>query len=418
MNNRTVLHIDVNSAYLSWEAIERLEQGNPLDLREIDAIIGGNPKTRRGIVLAKSIPAKRFGIQTGETLHTAFQKCPHLTVVPPNYALYMRCSDAMKALLESYVPKVQRFSVDEFFIELTQCNRLYGNALDLADLLRKTIKNELGFTVNIGISSNKLLAKIASDFVKPDRVHTLYLHELQEKLWPLPVSELYMVGRRTLPKLLTMGIHTIGDLATTHPEWLFSKLKTHGLVLHDYANGIESTRIQSDTANGPKGIGNSTTIPYDIETLEEAQMILLSLTESVCARLRAEYMRASLIGITIKYADFTHYSHQRQLDFYCNQTTLLFEIAKQLLEELWDGNAIRHLGIRISKFQSNDFYQYSLLDPKNCDQLSTLDYTIDTLRMRFGKDILKRGCFANSPYKSITGGTADDADYPMMSSFL
>jgi len=147
-------------------------------------------------------------------------------------------------------------------------------------------------------------------------------------------------------------------------------------------------------------------------------MILLSLTESVCARLRAEYMRASLIGITIKYADFTHYSHQRQLDFYCNQTTLLFEIAKQLLEELWDGNAIRHLGIRISKFQSNDFYQYSLLDPKNCDQLSTLDYTIDTLRMRFGKDILKRGCFANSPYKSITGGTADDADYPMMSSFL
>ena len=194
-NKPIIMHIDVNSAFLSWEACYRLQQGDLLDLRTIPSIVGGNPDTRRGIVLAKSVPAKEFNIKTGESLYSALQKCPTLTIVAPRFDLYLKCSNSLIKLLEEYSPSIQRYSIDECFLDYTNMEQHFGDPLSAAHKIKERIKNELGFTVNIGISNNKLLAKMASDFQKPDAVHTLYPHEIKEKMWPLPVGDLFMVGR-------------------------------------------------------------------------------------------------------------------------------------------------------------------------------------------------------------------------------
>lgn len=415
---RIVMHIDVNSAYLSWEAVYRLEQGESLDLRTVPAIVGGNPKTRRGIVLAKSIPAKRYGIQTGETLHTALQKCPQLIIAKPTYGLYMNCSNAMKALLETFTPHVQRFSVDEFFVEITDLAQLYSTAAEFAHAIKNACRDQLGFTCNVGISTNKLLAKIASDFSKPDKVHTLFPEEIPEKLWPLPVSELYMVGRRTLPKLSDMGIHTIGDLAATQPQWLEARLKKFGRMLYEYAHGIESQVIQTGDLSVPKSIGNSTTIPFDVTTAEEAHMVLLSLVEKVTMRLRQHGLTASLVSVTIKYADFSTIGHQRQLDFHADQTVALYTVATALFDSLWSGDTVRHLGVRAAALKSVSHHQFSILDPVDGEKQRRLDQAIDGVRGRFGAHALVRGCFIHSGLKAVQGGTTDDDAYPVMTSFL
>ena len=412
------MHIDVNSAYLSWEAIHQLEQGITRDLRTVPSIVGGNPKTRRGIVLAKSIPAKRYGIQTGETLHTALEKCPHLEIVAPTYGIYMDCSNAMKSLLETFTPHVQRFSVDEFFIEITDLTLLFPSASAFAHAIKDACHHQLGFTCNVGISTNKLLAKIASDFSKPDKVHTLFPEEIPEKLWPLPVSELYMVGRRTLPKLKDMGIHTIGDLAATESKWLEARLKKFGLMLYEYAHGIDSQVIKVGDLSVPKSIGNSTTIPFDVTCKEEAHQVLLSLVEKVAMRLRQFQLTTSLASVTIKYADFSSVGHQRQLDFHADQTLAIYSVVTTLFNSLWTGDAIRHLGVRVANLTSIHHLQFSLLDPIDAEKQRRLDRAVDSLRSRFGNHALVRGCFIHSGLKAVQGGTTDDDAYPIMTSFL
>jgi DNA polymerase-4 len=195
MTKRIIFHIDVNSAYLSWEATHRLQHGDPLDLRTIPSVIGGDPETRRGIILAKSIPAKQFKVQTGETLFSALLKCPHLVVARPNYTLYRQCSLALKDLLTNYSPLVQQYSVDEFFLDFSGMEKLPGNPEEKAYEIKETVKEKLGFTVNIGVSSNKLLAKMGSELKKPDKVHTLFPEEVPQKMWPLPIEELFGIGR-------------------------------------------------------------------------------------------------------------------------------------------------------------------------------------------------------------------------------
>ncbi|MCK8061178.1 MULTISPECIES: DNA polymerase IV [unclassified Fusibacter] len=416
--DRIVMHIDVNSAYLSWEAIHRLENGSTIDLREIPSVVGGDPKTRRGIVLAKSIPAKRYKIQTGETIHVAFQKCPILTIVKPSYGLYMKCSNAMKSVLEEYVPTLQRFSIDEFFIELTDCKKLYGDPVEFAHTLKDAIKTRLGFTVNVGVSTNKLLAKVASDFEKPDNVHTLYPHEIEKKMWPLPVGDLYMVGRSTVPKLHEIGIYTIGDLASIDRDFIRFKLKKHGLMIYDFAHGIEDSALRGAQNESIKGLGNSTTIRYDVTQKEDAYMVLLSLTEMVCMRLREENLLAGLVSVSIRSHDLSRYSHQHKLSFQTDVTSVVFEEVKRLFDASWQGEAIRHLGVRLSNFKPKDFYQYSLLDPVNIEMRRALDQTIDDIRLKYGNKSLIRACFVQSGFAPVQGGTVNDEDYPMMSSVL
>lgn len=415
--SRLIFHIDVNSAYLSWEAAYRLQQGEQIDLRTIPSVVGGDEASRHGIVLTKSIPAKKFNIQTGETLHSARMKYQKLVVVPPRYWLYMQCSSAMNKILQEYTPNIQRFSVDESFLDFSNMENLYPDYMELAETIKERIKGELGFTVNIGISSNKLLAKVASDFKKPDRIHTLFPNEIKQKMWPLPVEELFMVGRATAPKLHKLNINTIGDLANYDLEFLKGKLKSQGEVIFNYANGIDYSEVRKSNYIEMKGIGNSTTIAFDVIDKETAHKVLLSLCETVGMRLRDSKNCCTVVSISVRGSDFTFYSHQKKLLVATDSTRKIWEVACYLFDNVWEGNPIRHLGVHVTEFCGNDFYQSSLLDTFNYDKDSKLNKVVDEIRLRFGHDAISRSCFLHSGLSSMCGGVGEE-DYPIMSAML
>ena len=276
MSQRIIFHIDVNSAYLSWEAVHRLQHGDPLDLRTVPSVVGGDPVTRHGIVLTKSIPAKKFNIQTGESIFSASAKCPDLIIVRPNYSLYMQCSKAFGDILREYSPLIEQYSIDEYFVDFSNMERLYKDPVKAAYTIKDRIKEELGFTVNVGISNNKNLAKMASELKKPDMVHTIFPDEIAEKMWVLPIEELFMVGRATAKKLRSRAINTIGDLAHFDPKIIKLFLMSHGMLVWNYANGIEGSPVRENRRPMIKGIGNSTTIAFDVEDKGTAHLVLLS----------------------------------------------------------------------------------------------------------------------------------------------
>ncbi len=413
-----IMHIDVNSAFLSWEACYRLQHGDTLDLRTIPSIVGGNPETRRGIVLAKSIPAKKYNIKTGESIYSALQKCPDLTIVAPRFDLYLQCSDSLMKLLKEYSPIVQRYSIDECFLDYSNMESHFGDPLSAACQIKDRIKNELGFTVNIGISHNKLLAKMASDFKKPDAVHTLYPHEIKEKMWPLPVENLFMVGRATKTKLHKLGIFTIKDLATADPKFLEKHLKSHGLLIWNFANGIENSPVISENPKPIKGIGNSTTIPFDVTDRKTAHLILLSLVETVSMRLRNENARASLISVSIRTSDFKNYSHQKKLANPTDCTNHIFKYVCCIFDEVWTKEPIRKLGVRVSELSCNQFSQISLFDSVDTEKQKSVDKAIDELRLRYGSHCIFRAGFLQSNLNPVTGGITIEEDLPMLSSKL
>lgn len=411
--SRIVFHIDVNSAYLSWEAACRLQMGSPIDLREVPSIVGGDREKRHGIVLAKSIPAKKYDIKTGESIYAALEKCPSLLIVPPNYERYIQASNAMVQFLNAYSPKIQRYSVDEVFMDYSNMDRPF---METAEEIRTKIKKELGFTVNIGIGPNKLLAKVASDFKKPDMIHTLFLDEIHNKMWPLPVEDLFMVGSRTKRKLNSRGIFTIGHLANLDRDYIHSWLKKPGLLIWEYANGLEDSQVRVDSSP-VKLVGNSTTLPFDVETREEAHKVLLGISEMIGIRIRALDMCGYVISVSIKNNLFYSYSHQRKLIVPTDSTNAIYNASKKLFDNMWQKEPIRHFSINLSELVSNEFFQLSFLEPldkKNKD----LDRTIDRLRLRFGQGSIQRSCFLYSGIDPIIGGVVAEESYPMMSSLL
>ncbi|MGI6623703.1 MAG: DNA polymerase Y family protein [Acetivibrionales bacterium] len=412
--DRIILHIDVNSAYLSWEAAYRLQHGASLDLREVPSVVGGNEEKRHGIVLAKSIPAKRRGIHTGEVLWQARSKCPDLIVVPPDYSLYMQCSNALIDLLSEYSPLIERYSVDECFLDITHS---LGNndPFSLAKEISKKIKNILGFTVNIGISTNKLLAKMGSELEKPDKVHTLYPHEIAKKMWPLSVKELFMVGRHTAPKLYRLNIFSIGQLARTDPDFLTAHFKSFGKVLWRYANGIDDSPV-NPFGTIAKGIGNSTTAPFDVENEKDAFLVLLSLVETASSRLRSARLLARVVSVSIRKTDLTFFSHQRKLLTPTDNTESLFKTVKTLFKELWDGAPLRHLGVAFSSLCNDRFCQVSLFEETQIYKKKALDSSIDAIRLNYGDTSVVRGSFINSGIPPFMGGVAED--FPNMRSIL
>ncbi len=417
MSKSIIFHIDVNSAYLSWEAVYRLQQGDPLDLRTVPSVVGGDPLTRHGIVLAKSIPAKEYAIKTGETLYSALAKCPDLIIARPNYLLFRQCSEALSLILRDYSPLIQQFSVDEYFLDFTAMDLLFGDPLATAYKIKERISNELGFTVNIGISTNKLLAKMASELQKPDQVHTLFPEEIAEKMWPLPVGELFMVGRATTRQLLSRNIKTIGELAHTDPRLLKGIMKSHGLLIWNYAHGIENSPVRPGGRVAVKGMGNSTTTSFDVQNRREAHLVLLSLVETVSARLRHDQYFARLISISFRTHEFLSYSHQRKLSHATDCTNELWEIACQLFDELWKGQPLRHLGIRASELCQNDFLQFSFFT-KDYERDRKVDQAVDIIRRRFGSQAIMRSSYLHSGLKSMTGGVIAEEEYPAMTSLL
>ena len=404
--SRIIFHIDVNSAFLSWTAVEKLKNGSDVDLREIPAIIGGDEASRHGIVLAKSVSAKKYGVTTGEPVASALRKCASLVMEPPNHQMYREYSRKLMDYFKTYTPDIEQLSVDECFLDYTPIAHLYGEPAAFANRLKDEVKEKFGFTVNVGISEVKILAKMASDFQKPDRVHTLWKSEIAQKMWPLPVSELFMVGKSSMPKLRNLGIHTIGDLANTDKELLEAHFKSFGKLIWENANGIGSDVVESEEAVA-KGVGNSTTLSSDVTDREQAKKVLLKLSESVSARLRKHEFLAGNATVEIKYADFTKCSHQAPFLTPTNATSKIYGLSCELFDELWNGSPIRLLGIRTSKLQDvGEPIQMSLFDielPKeekqkvaeqrgpSIEKLEKLDKAMDSIKKRFGKDAIVRG---------------------------
>lgn len=383
-----IFHIDVNSAYLSWTAVEQLKNGSAVDLREIPAIIGGDQKTRHGVVLAKSPAAKRYGIRTGEPVANAFRKCPNLVMYPPNHKMYREKSRLLMEYLRTFTKEIEQVSVDECYMDFTSIADRWNSPVDGALEIKDGIKGRFGFTVNIGISTNKLLAKMASDFQKPDRIHTLFPEEIKAKMWPLPIGELYMAGRSSVETLKKLEINTIGDLAQADPELIVLHLKSHGKMLWEFANGRGRDVVQAEPEEA-KGIGNSTTLRADAETEEEVYSVFEGLAQSVGRRLKKAGKKAGMVSVEIKYYDFRTVSHQMQIEKPSNDPKVLRETAYNLFLEVWSGEPVRLLGIRTSKLaDESEPEQLSIFDlemPKEPDEKhKRLKKAMDELNARFG----------------------------------
>lgn len=404
LSERTVFHVDVNSAFLSWTAAQRLiDDPSCVDLRAIPSAVGGDVERRHGIILAKSIPAKRYDIRTGEPVVKALRKCPSLVLVKPDFHTYNKFSNAFVDILRNYSPVVEQVSVDEAFVDMTGSAALYSSALDVAHAIRNEIRDSLGFTVNVGISSNKILAKTASDFEKPDKVHTLYREEIAEKMWPLPIGDLYGVGRSAREKLERMGLATIGDAANADEAYLRKVLgNAFGAQVHAYANGIDDTPVKT-RADKAKGYGNSTTLCEDLTVKNAGRILpptLLALSDSVATRMRRDRVRAFTIAVTLKTSEFVTHSKQTKLDNATNDTDEIYHTARRLFDALWkSGEDIRLVGVSAGNLTEEEYRQASLFDDESDEKKERrerLAAVTDSIRNKYGKPVITRALLLNN----------------------
>ncbi len=394
------MHIDVNNAFLSWTAIDLLKSGYKTDIRYIESIIGGDESKRHGIVLAKSMVAKSKGVKTAETIRDAKRKCNDLKIYPPNYKLYNEMSNKLFKLIYNYTPDIEVLSVDECFIDYTKVQKLYGDPIKFAYKLKDEIKTKLGFTVNIGIANNKLCAKMASDFLKPDKVHTLFKNEVKQKMYPLPIEELYGVGKSSSKKLRELGINTIGDLASSNYEDLYKYFKNQTNKIINSAKGIDDSIIVSKKVER-EGISNSTTTSYNLNSLEDIYKYLYPLVENVSTSLRKQNKYTSLIGVTLKDKFFKTYSHQRKITNPTSNTDEIYRTAKELVKELWNEEGIRLVGVSLGKLSSSLTHQISMFEDINIvENDNELDKVLDKLKQTYGEDIIKKASQIKIDYKN------------------
>ncbi len=406
---RYIFHIDVNSAFLAWSAVYRLnELGETEDLRLIPSVVGGDEESRHGIVLAKSVPAKKYGIETAEPLASARRKCPGLVIVPSDHKMYKQYSEAFLNIIRSYTDEVYQYSIDEAWAVFDGYDDMYGDITDFAYKLKDEIKDKLGFTVNIGVSTKFTLAKIAGDFEKPDKVHTLFEEEVPDKLWPLPVNVLLYVGRSMTEGLRKLGIISVKDLIDADPEVIGANLGKFGISMWESARG-EDLDPSGWYDSERKGYGNSTTTAVNTEDWATADRVLMMLAEQVGARIRRDNVYASCISVSARYSDFDHQSRQMTIDTPTSLTTDIYEYSHQLLAAFWDEDRpIRQLGIRVTKVTGERYEQLSLFDnegnlitddieeteaaiPVSSEKRLKADKAMDELKKKFGKNTIKRG---------------------------
>ena len=384
------MHIDVNNAFLSWTAVDLLSKGYKTDIRYIESIIGGDESMRHGIVLAKSMVAKKRGVKTAETIRDAKRKCNDLKIYPPNYKLYVEMSNKLFNFIKKYTPDIEKLSIDECFIDYTKIKNLYGDPIKFAYKLKQEIKKTLGFTVNIGVANNKLCAKMASDFLKPDRVHTLFMNEIESKMYPLPIEELYGVGKSSSKKLRELNINTIGDLACSNSQTLYKYFKNQTERLINSAKGIDDSYVITKKPT-QEGISNSTTTSHNLNTLEEINKVLYSLVENVTIILRKKNKYASVVAVTLKDKNFKTYCHQRKLTNPTSNTDEIYNVSKTLVKELWNEEGIRLVGVSLSKLTTNLTHQISLFeDIKEVENNNELDKVVDELKRVYGNNIINK----------------------------
>lgn len=390
--SKIYFHIDVNNAFLSWEAIYLMQNGEKTDIRNIESAVAGDPKKRTGVILAKSTKAKAMGVKTGEAIFQAKNKCPNLVLFPPHHEFYNLQSKKMKKLLENYSDIVEPYSVDEYFIEYIP---VLGSYMDVAVEIQNKIFNELGFTVNIGISDTKYLAKIASDFEKPNKIHTLFKCEIKEKLWPLKIDDMFLLGPKSAKKLREIGINTIGKLANTNIEILKNHLKSHGEELYNFAWGMDIDE-KHERKEIPKSVSHSKTSSYDLTDLDEIYNFILDIVNATCIRLRHEKMRTKNISVTLKTNNFDIYSSSVTLDSSTDSTTEIFKICKRIFNDMYKKQPLRLIGVNLCCLEEATLSQLNLFDSAN-EKSCKVDKTVDSLLDKFNDNgLITRGSLIKS----------------------
>lgn len=395
MSDRIVLHIDVNNAFLSWTAVDMLKKGSKVDIRNRYAVIGGDESKRRGIVLAKSNLCKSRGVYTSQTLYSARKLCPYLDIYAPDYKLYKRYSNYLYNYLLKYTDVIERYSIDECFLEYSSIRRLYGDPIKFAYKIKNDIYSLYGFTVNVGIGNNKLCAKMASDFTKPNKVHTLFMHEISSKMWPLDVSELFMIGKKSSEKLKKLNINTIYDLAHTDKDFLIKNFKKMGIMMWEYANGIDESMVEYIRDN-PKSISSSTVLPYDYKNLDQIYAVFKSLVDDVVRRLKNSHMFANTVGVGIKYKDLSKISKQKKLDNSTDDIDYIYKMVVSLFNELYDKETgVRALSVSLNDLDLVKKRQLSIFDKdfdiKTSNNDNKINEIIDSLEKKYGKNLLDFG---------------------------
>ena len=379
--SRIIFHIDVNSAFLSWSAVKMVHEGQP-DIRLVPSVVSGDPSDRRSIITAASIPAKKLGVKTAMPVTMALRTCPTLVIVRGDWEWYKQCSEGFIAICRSYSPVLQQFSIDECFIDMSlRCTP--EDAVSVATQLKDEIKDRLGFTVNVGIGSNKLLAKMASDFEKPDKVHTLWEHEVQEKMWPLGVRDLLWVGKKTEQRLLDYGIRTIGDLARLGVGSLTQLVgQKFAWQLHENANGRDDSPVETEVAEA-KSYSAERTFSQDLVDPKDIDRALFHVACIVAHRIRRDDFRASTVSMFIKYKDFSVVQKQTSLTQPTDVTAVILNEARRMLTEVWDGvTPLRQVGLGVSKLTHESAVQMSLFEDPKMDYYRAWDRQYDEQRSR------------------------------------
>ena len=407
---RAILHIDMNSCYASIECLHHPE------IRHLPVAVGGDVEARHGIILAKNELAKRAGVKTGEALWQAKQKCPDLVIVPPHYQLYLRFSRMARAIYAEYTDLIEPFGLDEAWIDVTGSG-VFGDAVEIAETIRNRVKFELGITVSIGVSFNKIFAKLGSDYKKPDAVTVFGKDDYREKVWPLPVEELLYVGPATTRKLRARCIRTIGDLAQTDPSLLHSWLGKMGYVLHAFANGNDPSPVASLGEEAIiKSIGNSTTTPRDLTCEEDVNIIFYVLAESVAARMRENGFRAKTVQISLRDTDLFSFERQCKLESPSCLASELHDAGMRLLRDHYRfRKPLRSVGIRgmdlvpIQTAMQLNFFE----DPVRREKRERLEVAVDELRRRFGHAAVSRAVTMCDPSLGTINPKDDHTIHPV-----
>ena len=385
---RVIFHIDVNNAFLSWTAVKLLKEGYKIDIREIPSVIGGDEEHRRGVVLAKSPVAKKYGVVSAETLYQARKKCPNLKVYSPDFKTYSSMSKKLFDYISNYSPDMEQFSIDECFLDMTGTHYLYDDLITLAYKIKDEVYEKFGFTVNIGIGNNKLCAKMASDFEKPNKVHTLFNNEIKDKMWPLPIEDLFMVGKKTSAKLRNMGLNTIGDVASINPNILIKEFKNMGIDIWNRANGIDDSEVISSYSEN-KSISISRTLDHDSDDVDYIKDVLLYETDEIGRTLRRKKLYASVVAVTIKTYDFVSFSKQTSLDYPINSNDDIYDATIKILYKMWNFEKIRNIGIRLANLCDTRFVQDDLFEKaKDNENSEKMQEAIDKIKDKYGSYII------------------------------
>lgn len=390
MHERIIFHIDVNNAFLSWTAKLLLSQGYKQDIRKIPSVIGGDEKQRHGIVLAKSPVAKRFGIITAEPIYQAKKKCPSLQIYPPNYSWYSSQSKKLFEYLSQYSPVLEQYSIDECFLDMTGTNYLYKDYIKLAHKIKDEIKNKFGFTVNIGIANNKLCAKMASDFEKPDKVHTLFKDEIEQKLWPLDVGDLFMIGKSSKENLNKLNIHTIYDLAHADERILERNFKSQARYMKEASWGIDNSKVEP-RSDKRESISTTETLSHDYTESDKLIEILFRQTEDVARQLRKQGEYATTVAVIFKNNQFVTYSAQAKLKTPTNNSKDIYKLVVDIFNKNYKQDPIRLIGVRLADFTTKKESQLTLFDTEeSTETVENEDFqkTIDNINSKFGKSIV------------------------------